>query len=1214
MLFSRLFTKLKTPDLKPIVFVNSPLENNNDDVIGLKPIIKSITEVISKGANIIGIIANYGSGKSSLIELLSKEKGFYKHLISINMWDCLSKRLSSNDDNLTDTISNLTKSFLYQLASGHANRKGKSNLAKYTNKRLSKKYGVISFCTTSWILWLFFGLSALTYALYLVLNNSSILWINNILGQSTFDILMDLSPSFVVVSIILIIFGLRNTTLVYSYWKNQIQNEPDINDIYEIYSNIAIKLYNRNKNKIKLIIIEDLDRISDKKVVFDFLRELYRFNSLLNKKLKKKLVFIISIMPESELLNTNLKEDKNVFAKFFDYSINLKPIHVEDYEAIIISIIKNSGYEKQFMKLINEKNEYIEDKLPLSFIWLTKGHNLSIRDLKDRLNKAINLYITLKNKNYEDVGISFSSCSAVTYLESKYEKEYYKIIKKEDEFADIIRRSYEIRNQQKSSDDRHKEIQGLLQECELIDNNFIKDIAQMILSGEIDDDFRMYFYSYPKESYIKTSDEKDVIRLLLYPFDNNEDILLDEKIYRILEKYNKNEQHKNVIVEAFERVNREIIQGMNSINFPPIILQNEYLFNTAWKINKSQTLTIVCQEIRWNKESFKESSLLFNKIYSYSINKIEKEFLSSYFIKFLKQIINIEPKLLIEIRKELIHILGNDIVYFKDAFYAPRALITESELQAIKDISIVLLLIDVNLVNDKTIGYIAERINTNSLNDNYESARQLLITVSSKLPHQIIAKYLLDFLNINNSIDEDIFTVIADSDLKKTHMQSIIQYVKSLPINSIPNLYYQQIDKLLIGEGLSKDIIIQLEKRELYHSYICTLYKDKKLNEIEYTNERIQELIIKACKNIVLVDENILIELRLAIIKTAFTKIDMYLELFMEEYPLISADEINYFESFQEASMYINKAKLKIENCDFLIDYINKKERNIDECYAIFEMFDPNLSVALSNNIIKKVVENIDFKYINFAGMPIKNKEKACQNISAAIGLSNADNAIAFMQRVKTLVPTLENIVIKAGQTDKYKNLINVIDKPTEKTKQWLLSTPTIFALSPNNVAILLNNNQFDKYIIGKTLYDEKFTFNTDLIDPSVYVSVFNSNDILLNAMSEDKGFLEYIVNNKLFIGMDKKRLKLLYATQQTADLLEVMMNSFNEKEKYEYLKNIPDINFEESKRITKYIKKGDNIMKLDTNNIRKILHSKLNYRYKAVYTRFLNEKYSQKG
>ena len=298
MLFSRLFTKLKTPDLKPIVFVNSPLENNNDDVIGLKPIIKSITEVISKGANIIGIIANYGSGKSSLIELLSKEKGFYKHLISINMWDCLSKRLSSNDDNLTDTISNLTKSFLYQLASGHANRKGKSNLAKYTNKRLSKKYGVISFCTTSWILWLFFGLSALTYALYLVLNNSSILWINNILGQSTFDILMDLSPSFVVVSIILIIFGLRNTTLVYSYWKNQIQNEPDINDIYEIYSNIAIKLYNRNKNKIKLIIIEDLDRISDKKVVFDFLRELYRFNSLLNKKLKKKLFFIISIMPE----------------------------------------------------------------------------------------------------------------------------------------------------------------------------------------------------------------------------------------------------------------------------------------------------------------------------------------------------------------------------------------------------------------------------------------------------------------------------------------------------------------------------------------------------------------------------------------------------------------------------------------------------------------------------------------------------------------------------------------------------------------------------------------------------------------------------------------------------------------------------------------------------------------------------------------------------
>ena len=39
------------------------------------------------------------------------------------------------------------------------------------------------------------------------------------------------------------------------------------------------------------------------------------------------------------------------------------------------------------------------NKLPKGFEWIYKGENLTIREIKDRLNKAIALFIELKKKN-----------------------------------------------------------------------------------------------------------------------------------------------------------------------------------------------------------------------------------------------------------------------------------------------------------------------------------------------------------------------------------------------------------------------------------------------------------------------------------------------------------------------------------------------------------------------------------------------------------------------------------------------------------------------------------------------------------------------------------------------------------------------------------------------------------------------------------------------
>lgn len=75
---------------------------------------------IDIGANIIGFIADYGSGKSSMAEMLSlleQDKG-NPLPIKINMWDCLSNINSNNK--ISENVSTLTKSFLYQLSNGHS--------------------------------------------------------------------------------------------------------------------------------------------------------------------------------------------------------------------------------------------------------------------------------------------------------------------------------------------------------------------------------------------------------------------------------------------------------------------------------------------------------------------------------------------------------------------------------------------------------------------------------------------------------------------------------------------------------------------------------------------------------------------------------------------------------------------------------------------------------------------------------------------------------------------------------------------------------------------------------------------------------------------------------------------------------------------------------------------------------------------------------------
>ena len=162
---------------QPLVFINKPIEDSKHDIVGFSTQIDTICEAIKDGSTMIGVVANYGTGKSSLTELLSssvaKKPFCFPAPIKINMWDCLvdSEGFGKCNHTAEPEVSDLTRSFLYQLANGNDKKR---HFSSYINKRLSRNYGNISLTTGSFKFWWCFILAALFYTAYMIFSNDKI--------------------------------------------------------------------------------------------------------------------------------------------------------------------------------------------------------------------------------------------------------------------------------------------------------------------------------------------------------------------------------------------------------------------------------------------------------------------------------------------------------------------------------------------------------------------------------------------------------------------------------------------------------------------------------------------------------------------------------------------------------------------------------------------------------------------------------------------------------------------------------------------------------------------------------------------------------------------------------------------------------------------------------------------------------------------------------
>ena len=140
---------------KPIVFTNIPIKDKDKDLLGINNEANRIENAIDEGANIIGIIGDYGTGKSSLIEML---KNKFLNVININMWNSVNTK--------TEDALVLTKNFIFQMAIGK-----NEQFAQYINKKMSKNFNVLSVSISTLRYWKSTLATVLSYFLYKVFSN-----------------------------------------------------------------------------------------------------------------------------------------------------------------------------------------------------------------------------------------------------------------------------------------------------------------------------------------------------------------------------------------------------------------------------------------------------------------------------------------------------------------------------------------------------------------------------------------------------------------------------------------------------------------------------------------------------------------------------------------------------------------------------------------------------------------------------------------------------------------------------------------------------------------------------------------------------------------------------------------------------------------------------------------------------------------------------------
>lgn len=1125
------------------VILNQPIESEENDWIGVSSYVDNLADAIDGGAKMIAVTSDFGSGKSSLISMYKKRYASKtisihwrpKYVYTINMWEALGENTTRDKVSVID----LHKSFLFHLINQLSSTKG-----SYISKRLSKNYGLFSLESSSILKNVFLVIMVLTFVIGETLRRFGE-EVGNVLSfeQNYIQVFMFIAYVLGVVCALLVLF---RSDFIFSSSKSEGNRELDENIVIDYYNHeVHYKKFFRHY----ILVIEDLDRIDDLNLVKGFLKEIHKYY-LTDTNLRSwfhhnKITFIVNIKPEPMLRNADIIEstsqqlqDNNdvnnnptekLYAKFFDYIINLKKINIDNYDAILVGLMNELQDELCRLQLLVQGDEILIEDVP-GMQWIIRGNKLDIREIKNRINSALSLYKNLISK-FNNQSITFEKCAVATYLTAEYEDDFYKL--KDRDIETIVEKYI--------SDDLEADTNTWGENWKNISEGFKRELYSLVVNKIIDSNYRTYFYNYPQGSKLYDLSESIIFNSIVY----------NERPKNITE-YDKHLDNtvENVIEDAYHKV-----EQLN-VAFPRFIVEFEKLFVTAANHFRQKLLDVI-EDLQYDPLNLSRTSELLEKIVTYKDKIEEREDLLIRIAEVLNKAVE-DKEILNALRQAICKVVPKDAALFQSLFLGDNSFITKNEINSIQKIEIIMQLINYPMMvyaleECELIHQIIMKHPENQ--DEYISFyMQLALTFEIEDVFDFIEDFCAGIDQLPDELDNLLVSEILENHIEGSEYIDLLRSLTEIGDNAINSI-------ITIGWiwGLPLSICERLKERGEILSYVCNMIEENE-NELDLESPDIITTILDYAEWIYKNIESAWMKIRKLVLKNE-KLISVYLSLFDPKFIKVTEEELNLVANYKNAILILQKQSITEEEVTLVAGYFNKKYRNSTESFEILQYLS-----ELNKKIAELIFYKLDMKHISYKAMSVQRKNIVNTKLINLFGLEQDDKAkIDFMNHIGMSVAYLEKDLYKELNRDDslykaYLSYVNSLEKVESATIKNIISLKNIEIYSDKVDEKLFEMRYYRQYVSSKTAKMKKFEIEEGRKDIlwEIYKEMFNDKKYSRTMwyMVKNERFLELLIQDKAYLEAGDQLVEYS-AAKQNEELIKYVLDSLDEDELCTYFSKI---------------------------------------------------------
>ncbi len=1110
---------------RKIPYMNKPISEESYDEIGMGVYVDYLESAIENGADMIAVVSRFGTGKSSLIELL-KEKyhGWEKRYgrkcervyCQVNLWSQL--------ENNTEQTLELHRMFLYQLIAMVYPHK-----SSYFSRRTGRNFGMFKVSTESrwWSFCINFAVILLAVVLVVQYFADSIV-ASGFVEEKVLNLLILLGYLFCGIVVLLLIV---KTEIIFSSKNSEGNRQVEENELIDLYREHVLLPKNWYTRLISMIsgakhivvVIEDLDRTEDGDKVYHFLKELRKYyvpNDQTEKHFINQITFIVNIMPEDilqEKCSDPAAKNSYVYDKVFDYSLNLTRINIDNFDSVLEALIQEKREELADLGLEIQDSDNVH-QIP-GMPWIILGKRLTLRQVKERLNDAIVLFESLTTKFGKHTA-EFPKCAAVAYLRSAFSEEFYALSDR-----DLENMVTWYAKEQGTETQFIEAFSGGGESKE----EFLKTLYQMLEAHLIDGNYRSYFFNYPKNSYLYNVQETRVRNLIIY----NEN-MTDEMREDIAEvAFSKN----HIIIEAMENAIELVAQ------LPEVVLYSNELWQIAERGFPKYLLNLVSKTFSNISEIMPEHYRMID-----SVTNMENgtRMLSRAILKNEVDTIVVIRSYILD--KHMEHIEG-----YTNLFDISDAPLKKEEIDKLKDVSLACVLdmvkTSVDNLDEAVIDTICSRVLLEKDVSVQIKAEDFYVQLAETFTVASIAKDVLQYVLLRKKLipklEEAIYGAIAEGELDATYYFDMINGVELSEISIAQMERIQELDK---PGMINEEICNKMKDFGYLKDYLLNMMTSYP-GKVELTWEDFYAVMGVYGDAIWEERTELFMKIRFWGCKRFKDEMAGLEEFFQSPYPLITEEEMEHITHLDTAFELYDSSRAAVDEGDIFVGFCNRQFRKSTAAFSIFQYV-----AAMEKTTVPKVFYKLDMQKVRFSLMSLPKKLLIVEKLRLALKLNVPEEIVRFMDFTECLIPELEQEILPAlkvsGNDDLCKAYIRAINKAGKVTKETirnLLAMPNIYIYGDMLNEEMYKRRHYQNYVSSRTQEAGQFVIEYEKLDTlwNVYLFMFKNTKGFATTracMYRNKEFLKLVQNRDAYKELpEESRMAMASIPQDENTLLDVL-------------------------------------------------------------------------